>query len=119
MQAFEKTLQQWMEHFHTLLVFSCPALGQSAADVESPLDTVKAAVCQNINLFISMNEEEFAPFLPQFAQAVWTQLVSVSLRPGQVSGCLTSCCCTLRTVHMADCNHQYGCSRSVRRHLLH
>ena len=85
LQAFENTLQQWMEQFHTLLVFSCPALlASGAADVESPLDAVKAAVCQNINLFISMNEEEFAPFLPQFVQAVWTQLVTVSLNPGQV-----------------------------------
>ena len=61
MQAFEKTLQQWMEHFNTLLVFSCPALGQTAADVETPLDAVKAAVCQNINLFISKNEGGVCP----------------------------------------------------------
>ena len=30
-----------------------------------------------------MNEEEFAKFLGTFVQAVWMQLVQVSLRPGQ------------------------------------
>lgn len=31
-----------------------------------------------------MNEEEFAKFLGTFVQAVWMQLVQLSLRPGQV-----------------------------------
>ena len=110
MQAFEKTLQQWMEHFNTLLVFSCPALGQTAADVESPLDAVKAAVCQNINLFISKNEEEFAPFLPQFAQAVWTQLVSVSLKPGQVSSSKHQCFLLVCNGCQTCLGHSCGCT---------
>ena len=45
-----------------------------------------------------MNEEEFAKFLGTFVQAVWMQLVQVSLRPGQARSqalgkpCI---CCTL------------------------
>ena len=78
-----------MEQFHTLLTYSNSGLAEPAPDTESALDAVKAAVCQNINLLIGRDEEEFEPFLAQFVQAVWTQLVSVTLDPGQVQ--LLSC----------------------------
>ena len=84
LQAFEKTLPQWMEQFHTLLTYSNTALAEPAPDTESALDAVKAAVCQNINLLIGRDEEEFEPFLARFVEAVWMQLVSVTLNPGQV-----------------------------------
>lgn len=90
LQAFEKTLSQWMEQFHTLLTYSNPALAEPAPDTESALDAVKAAVCQNINLLIGRDEEEFEPFLARFVEAVWMQLVSVTLNPGQVCTCCRS-----------------------------
>ena len=39
---------------------------------------------QNINLFMEMNEEEFAKFLQTFVTDVWGLLLKVSLKPGQV-----------------------------------
>ena len=84
LQAFEKTLAQWMEQFHALLTYDNAALAEPSPDAESALDAVKAAVCQNINLLIGRDEEEFEPFLERFVHAVWTQLVSVTLKPGQV-----------------------------------
>ena len=85
LQAFEKTLAQWMEQFHALLTYDNASLAEPSSDAESALDATKAAVCQNINLLIGRDEEEFEPFLERFVNAVWTQLVSVTLKPGQVS----------------------------------
>ena len=78
-------LDAWMEEFHFYLTYENPALAESAAaDTESPVDAVKAGVCANINLFMELNEEEFAKYLATFAQDVWTQLTRVTLNPGQV-----------------------------------
>lgn len=42
------------------------------------------AMLQNINLFMEMNEEEFAKFLQTFVTDVWGLLMKVSMNPGQV-----------------------------------
>jgi Cse1 len=57
MQEFEKTLDDWMAQFHALLVYENAALVEADPERESALDAAKAAVCQNINLFMEMNEE--------------------------------------------------------------
>ena len=105
LQAFEKTLAQWMEQFHALLTFDNAALAEPSPDAESALDGVKAAVCQNINLLIGRDEEEFEPFLERFVNAVWTQLVSVTLKPGQVCPAhhqaLVELACAGKHVHAA------------------
>jgi hypothetical protein len=48
------------------------------------LDGVKAAVCANINLFMEMNEEEFAKYLQTFVTDVWHLLVQVGWGGGQL-----------------------------------
>ena len=85
-QAFEDTIGKWMEQFHSLLTYSNPALalGERQRDREGPLDAAKAAVCANINLYLEINDEEFGPFVETFVRDVWTQLVTVTLAPGQV-----------------------------------
>ena len=77
-------LDKWMAEFHYLLTYSNTALAESDVEKESVVDAVKAAVCENINLFIQINEDEFEKYLKTFAQDVWTQLSAVSLNPGQV-----------------------------------
>lgn len=72
-----------MSEFHTYLTYDNPALAETDPERESVVDGLKAAVCQNINLFMEMNEEEFAKFLQQFAADVWQLLVNVSVKPGQ------------------------------------
>jgi hypothetical protein len=44
---------------------------------QGPLDAVKAAVCENINLYIEKFEEEFEPFLKTFVTVVWGQLMQM------------------------------------------
>lgn len=36
---------------------------------------MKAAICENVNLYLEKNETEFAPFLNDFAMAVWGLLL--------------------------------------------
>ncbi len=76
---------KWMAEFHYLLTYSNPALAESDPEKETVVDAVKAAVCDNLYLFIQINEDEFEKYLKTFAQDVWTELTKVSLNPGQVS----------------------------------
>ena len=76
-----------MNEFHTYLVFEAGAgsgLEEADQDKEGVVDALKSAICANINLFMEMNEEEFAKFLNTFVADVWTLLLKVSTRPGQV-----------------------------------
>lgn len=77
-------LDKWMAEFHYLLTYSNAALVESDPEQESVVDAVKAAVCENLYLFIQINEDEFEKYLKTFAQDVWTELTKVSLNPGQV-----------------------------------
>lgn len=86
MQDFETTLDAWMEEFHKLLVYENANLAPSkGSDKSSPVDAVKAAVCQNITLLVNRDEEEFSKFLQIIVQDVWTQLIRVSNAPNQAS----------------------------------
>ena len=73
-----------MAEFHYLLTYNNAALVESDPEQESVVDAVKAAVCENLYLFIQINEDEFEKYLKTFAQDVWTELTKVSLNPGQV-----------------------------------
>ena len=84
MQEYEAVLDQWMAEFHYLLTYNNAALAESDPEKENVVDAVKAAVCDNIYLFIQINEDEFEKYLKTFAQDVWTELTKVSLNPGQV-----------------------------------
>lgn len=43
-----------MAEFHTLLTYDNAALAESDPERESAIEAVKAAVCQNINLFMEV-----------------------------------------------------------------
>lgn len=74
-----------MAEFHTLLTFDAPAPAGGDPEKETQLDAAKAAVAANANLFMGMNEEEFAKYLQAFVQDVWVLLTKVTLEPRQVS----------------------------------
>lgn len=82
-EVFEDRMNEWFSHFQFYLGYSNPALNESDPEKESCIDGVKSAICENINLYIEKNEEEFEPFLPQFASSVWGLLAGASQAPGQ------------------------------------
>ena len=67
-------MDAWMGAFHGLLAYENPALETAEG---SPADAVKAAICDNVNLYIEKNEEEFRDYLQTFVTAVWGLLMSV------------------------------------------
>ena len=78
-------LKEWMRHFFSYLEFKSPLLGTVTGDQLSPLDAMKAAVCDILNLFIQINEEDFEQYVDQFVGSVWSVLSTISLNPGQVT----------------------------------
>ena len=66
-------MKEWMTEFMKYL---------TTRAVPAPLlDQLRVAVCENINLFMEKNEEEFRGYLIDFASAVWNLLADMSLSP--------------------------------------
>ena len=76
-EVFEDDMDKWMGAFHGLLAYENVAL--DGLNEGSPSDAVKAAICDNVNLYIEKNEEEFQRFLNTFVQDVWVLLTKTSL----------------------------------------
>ncbi|PON97281.1 Armadillo-like helical [Trema orientale] len=77
-EFFEDHMKEWMTEFRKYLTTSYPALENSGADGLALVDELRAAVCENINLYMEKNEEEFQGYLNEFALAVWSLLGNVS-----------------------------------------
>uniref|UniRef100_A0A7S2T0L6 Exportin-2 n=1 Tax=Chloropicon primus TaxID=1764295 RepID=A0A7S2T0L6_9CHLO len=75
-EVFEDTMDEWMGEFHKFLNYENAAL-ESATDEESILTRVKAAICENVNVYIEKNEEEFEKYLQTFATDIWGLLLKV------------------------------------------
>lgn len=82
-EYFEDHMAEWMQEFHKYLLYTNPLLVEKDPEKTSGVDDLKAAVCENINLYMEKNEQEFQPFLSQFATDVWGLLMTVSLAPSQ------------------------------------
>ncbi|KAH7519468.1 exportin-2 [Ziziphus jujuba] len=77
-EFFEDHMKEWMTEFRKYLITNYPALESSGADGLALVDDLRAAVCENINLYMEKNEEEFQGYLNDFASAVWNLLGNVS-----------------------------------------
>lgn len=76
-EFFEDHMNEWMTEMQKYLTTNYPAL-ESSADGLAVVDELRAAVCENINLYMEQNEEEFQNFLNGFALSVWNLLSNVS-----------------------------------------
>ena len=70
-------MKEWMTEFKKYLNTKYP-LENSGADGLAIVDELRAAVCENINLYMEKNEEEFQVYLNDFALAVWSLLGTVT-----------------------------------------
>ncbi|BAT87834.1 hypothetical protein LR48_Vigan09g163900 [Vigna angularis] len=77
-EFFEDHMKEWMGEFRKYLTTTYPALEGSRGDGLAIVDELRAKVCENINLYMEKNEEEFQAYLNDFALAVWTLLGNVS-----------------------------------------
>eukprot|EP00850_Spirogloea_muscicola_P008170 SM000043S15798 [mRNA] locus=s43:232850:238627:+ [translate_table: standard] len=82
-EVFQDHLQEWMTQFQGLLRYENPLLRESDPDKEDLINSLKASICENVNLYVEKYEEEFQEFLPIFANDIWTLLLSLGLSAGQ------------------------------------
>ncbi|KAI3877107.1 hypothetical protein MKX03_027633 [Papaver bracteatum] len=82
-EFFEDHMKEWMGEFKKYLTSTYPVLEGAGGDGLALVDDLRAAVCENISLYLERYEEEFAGYLKDFALAVWTLLVGVSSATGR------------------------------------
>ena len=81
-EFFEDNISNWMAEFARYLAYKNPLLEDSSEENEpGPIDKLKTAVLDNLNLYATKYEEEFDPFLKQFTQLVWQLLMEVGSQP--------------------------------------
>ncbi|KAH7510899.1 hypothetical protein FEM48_ZijujUnG0073300 [Ziziphus jujuba var. spinosa] len=72
-EFFEDHMKEWMTEFRKYLITNY-AFAVAADGLAALVDDLRAAVCENINLYIEKNEEEFRCYLKEFVSAVWILL---------------------------------------------
>lgn len=81
-EFFEDNINNWMGEFAKYLAYKNPALENDDEESEpGPIEKLKTAVLDNLNLYATKYEEEFDPFLKQFTQLVWQLLMEVGSQP--------------------------------------
>lgn len=76
-EFFEDHIAEWMEQFLKFLTFKHTALGARDEGEPGPIEKLRAAIVDNITLYVTKYEEEFAPYLPGFTQCIWQLLMEV------------------------------------------
>ena len=90
-EFFEDNMERWMGPFAKLLAFTHPLLvDETEEERPGPLELLRAAVVENVNLYATKYEEEFQPHLNVFATGVW-ELLKVSWVCVCVSVCMYVC----------------------------
>ncbi|GFP88211.1 exportin-2 [Phtheirospermum japonicum] len=77
-EFFEDHMDEWMIEFQKYLTLKYPALEESGNDGLALVDELRAAVCENISLYMEKEEELFKKYLSGFVEAVWGLLVVAS-----------------------------------------
>ncbi|XP_078428749.1 cellular apoptosis susceptibility protein, putative / importin-alpha re-exporter [Wolffia australiana] len=76
-EFFEDHMKEWMAEFkHYLAAAFAPPL-----EADGTVDALRAAVCENLQLYMRINEEEFQSYLPDFVSVVYNLLTTPS--PGR------------------------------------
>lgn len=77
-EFFEDHMDEWMIEFKKYLTVKYSALEDSGNDGLALVDELRAAVCENISLYMEKEEEAFQNHLGGFVEVVWGLLVVVS-----------------------------------------
>ncbi|KAI3444397.1 hypothetical protein Pfo_001062 [Paulownia fortunei] len=76
-EFFEDHMDEWMIEFKKYLTVKYSAL-EGGNDGLALVDELRAAVCENISLYMEKEEETFQKYLGGFVEAVWGLLVVAS-----------------------------------------
>lgn len=74
------TLSLWFNNGLELLKYTSPLLEPKSQHDEdpTPLDKLKATICDIINLFTWKYEDQFSEFVPNYVTTIWTLLTTLS-----------------------------------------
>jgi exportin-2 (importin alpha re-exporter) len=72
-------MQQWMTQFRAFLTTSYPP----TVEADGAADALRAAVCDNLQLYMEKYEEEFKVYLKEFVEAVWGLLMVRTASPSR------------------------------------
>jgi len=78
-EFFEDHMQQWMTQFRAFLTTSYPP----PVEADGAADALRAAVCDNLQLYMEKYEEEFKVYLKEFVEAVWGLLMVHTASPSR------------------------------------
>jgi exportin-2 (importin alpha re-exporter) len=79
-EFFEDHMGQWMAEFAKYLQYKNPVLSDADEELEpSPIDTLQAAIVENLSHFAGNDEEPFLPFLPNFTTLIWNNLMGLTI----------------------------------------
>lgn len=76
-EFFEDHMDEWMTEFQKYLTVKYPAV-EDTSDGLTLVDELRAAVCENISLYMEKEEDLFQKYLSSFVEAVWGLLVVAS-----------------------------------------
>jgi exportin-2 (importin alpha re-exporter) len=79
-EVFEDNSNAWMSEFAKFLTYKNPLLTDKDSE-PGPIQSLQAAILENLNLYANKYEEEFTPFLPQFTDLVWKLLLEIDDKP--------------------------------------
>eukprot|EP01138_Halocafeteria_seosinensis_P008166 gb/GECG01008346.1/.p1 GENE.gb/GECG01008346.1/~~gb/GECG01008346.1/.p1 ORF type:complete len:1015 (+),score=119.70 gb/GECG01008346.1/:1-3045(+) len=78
-EYFEDHMKEWMTEFQKFLQYANPLLEDPDEPNEpGPIESLQAAILQNIHLYNEKYDEEFAPYFRTFVEVTWTLLDKLS-----------------------------------------
>ncbi|KQK03472.1 exportin-2 [Brachypodium distachyon] len=78
-EFFEDHMREWMTEFRAFLTTSYPP----PVEADGAPDALRAAVCDNLQLYMEKYEEEFRGYLKEFVEAVWGLLMAPTVSPSR------------------------------------
>ncbi|KAG2546371.1 hypothetical protein PVAP13_9KG029257 [Panicum virgatum] len=85
-EFFEDNMRQWMTEFRAFLTTSYPP----PVEADGAPDALRAAVCDNLQLYMEKYEEEFRGYLKEFVEAVWGLLTAQTASPSRAQLAVTA-----------------------------
>ena len=77
----EKSLEPWMQHFHSLLTTSNKLLETDDDEEAGLLEHIKSQICETVAMFAQKYDEDFSEYLPRYVQSIWNLLVTTDAKP--------------------------------------
>lgn len=81
-EYFEDNLDRWASVFAKFLQYSNPTvIDEDEEDEPGPIESLQAAILENLNLYATKYEDIFQKYLGTFTQLVWKRLIEIGPQP--------------------------------------